>query len=109
MKDLPQGSVAMMEEIEGRSCQYGISIPIFFGGGQRTSVSGAGGDGSYRKALLDIKHRHPKMDGIYDVKIDSHQINILGIYKRVCTEIVGRGFIVGSTEESLDDANKQKE
>ena len=30
--------------------------------------------------------------GIYDVKVDLQQISILGVYRRVCTEVSALGF-----------------
>jgi len=90
--DLPQTAVRV-GEVKGRSCQYAVSIPVIFsGGGQRTSISAAKGDGSYRKAFENIKVKNPDLDGVFDVKIDLHRFNILGIYKRDCTEIFGQGF-----------------
>jgi hypothetical protein len=57
-----------------------------------TSVSGAAGDGGYRKALAAALNSGPGLAGIYDVKVDVHVISILGIYRKTCVEIVGRGF-----------------
>ncbi len=82
---------ADLGEVTGRSCQHGLSIPISASlRGQ--SISGAGGDGGYRKTLIEIKRAHPDLAGIYDVKVDMAQMTILGIYYRFCTIITARGY-----------------
>lgn len=78
-------------EVRGRSCQHGLVIPIS-GNLRSASVSGAAGDGSYRKAVREIRRRRPELIGIYDVKVDLHIVSILGIYRRWCTEISARGL-----------------
>lgn len=90
-RESPDGALSL-GEVTGDSCQHGLSIPIIFSATDRFSVSGAKGDGSFKKALRDLRQRHPDVDGIYDVKVDVHQLSILGIYKRDCTEVVARGF-----------------
>lgn len=79
-------------EVRGDSCQHGVSIPIPFTTSSLVSFSGAKGNGSYKKALLDIKEQHPDLDGLYDVKVDIHRRAILTIYRRSCTIVVARGF-----------------
>lgn len=86
----PKGST-YLGEVTGRSCQHGVSIPIS-ASLQAQTISGAGGDGSYRKALLEIKRAHPDLVGIYDVKVDVAQLSILGVYQRLCTIITARGY-----------------
>ena len=88
--ELPSGAVDA-GEVKGDSCQHGLSVPVTanFRG---TTISGAGGDGGYRKALAAALKARPGLDGIYDVKVDVHLVSILGVYRRTCVEIVGRGF-----------------
>lgn len=90
-RESPDGAV-LLGEVAGNSCQHGLSIPIIFSATDRFSVSGAKGDGSFRKALRDLHQRHADVEGIFDVKVDVHQLSILGIYKRDCTEVVAQGF-----------------
>ena len=98
-RDLPKDAV-LLGEVLGDSCQYGVSIPIIFSGTERLSLSGGKGDGSYQKALRDLHRKHPDVEGIYDIKVDIHQISILlGIYKRNCTEVVAQGFKRARSEE----------
>lgn len=89
--EVPNDAV-LLGEVFGRSCQYGLSIPIIFSAANRLSVSGAKGDGSFKNALMNLHWRHPRVEGVYDVKVDVHQLSILGIYRRDCTEVVARGF-----------------
>ena len=91
-RDLPKNTI-FLGEVVGDSCQYGISIPIIFSLTDRISVSGGKGDGSYKKALLDLHRRHPEVEGIYDVKVDKHKFSVLlGIFQRNCTRVVAQGF-----------------
>ncbi len=98
-RESPDGAVSL-GEVAGNSCQHGLSIPIIFSATDRFSVSGAKGDGSFKQALSDLRQKHPGVEGIYDVKVDVHQLSILGIYKRDCTEVVARGFRRSRSEES---------
>lgn len=86
----PAGSVAL-GEVTGKSCQHGLSIPISLSL-RSQSVSGAAGDGGYRKTLSQLKKDHPELKGIYDVKVDTQQMTILGVYRRRCTIITARGY-----------------
>ena len=80
-------------EVKCEICQQGVSIPILSSSGSRsTSISAARGDGGFGKALLSFRKEKPELRGIYDVKIDFHRISILGIYRRLCTEVTARGF-----------------
>lgn len=90
---LPEGS-ALVGEVSGRSCQHGLAVPIT-ASLRPTTLSGVGGDGGYEKALAALRKAHPGLAGIYDVKVDLHTISVLGFYRRVCTEILARGFGVG--------------
>lgn len=78
-------------EVTGRSCQHGLTIPLSLSL-RSQSISGAAGDGSYRKAIIDIKRAHPDLAGIYDVKVDVAQLVILGVYQRLCTIVTARGY-----------------
>ncbi len=88
---IPQHAI-LPGEVMGESCQHGLSIPLFIFSPLRGNVSGARGDGSFRKALDDIHGKYLDLDGIVDIKVDIHQFAILGIYKRNCTEVIARGF-----------------
>ena len=77
--------------VKGRACQYGIAIPIT-ASINPTKISGVRGKGGYRQALEDIRKKYPVLDGVYDIKVDTHEISILGFYKRTCTEILARGY-----------------
>ena len=98
-QEVPEDAV-LVGEVEGESCQHGLSIPIFFSLTERISVSGAKGDGGYKKALRDIRQKHPDLAGLYDVKVDFRRMSILTIYRKLCTIVVARGF----TRPHLDDA-----
>jgi len=93
LKDLPKDAV-LLGEVKSENCQHQVSIPLF-GVSQQVKISGALGNGSYKKAMASIQRDYPQVDGIFDVKIDIHELYILfGIYKFECTEIVARGFSV---------------
>ena len=89
--ELPKNSVAI-GEVRGNSCQHGLSLPVIYSGTDRVSVSGAAGNGSYKKALHDIQKKYPNIFGLYDVKVDIQQMSILTIYSRSCTMVVAQGF-----------------
>jgi len=91
--DLPPGAKDA-GEVQGRSCQYGLSIPVTLSL-RPTTISGAAGDGGYRKTLAAIRKGRPDLAGIYDVKVDVQILSILGFYRRTCTEILARGFRIG--------------
>ena len=78
-------------EVRGRSCQYGLAIPVA-ASIRPTTVSGAAGNGGYDKTLASILKARPDLAGIYDVKVDVQTLSILGFYRRICTEILARGF-----------------
>ena len=77
-----------------KSCQHGASVPISVPSGtsRGTSISGAGGNGGFERALANLKQEHPELRGIYDVKVDYQRLSILGIYRKLCVEITARGF-----------------
>jgi hypothetical protein len=91
-RDLPAAAV-VGPEVEGRACEYGVSIPITLSF-RGPSISGAGGNGGYEAALEDIRERHPAIAGVFDVRVDDHTTSILGFLRRLCTEVVARSFIV---------------
>jgi hypothetical protein len=74
------------------SCQHGLSIPLGMPTQSRGNVSGTQGNGGFDRALARLKSEQPELRGIYDVKVDLHQIIVLGVYRRLCTEITARGF-----------------
>jgi len=99
--ELPENSVDL-GIVKAKNCQHGISIPIMSNSPMtgNTSLSSARGDGSFQKAIRVLSDKNPKLQGIYDVKVDFHKTSILGIYRRVCTEITARGFgLAGSGSE----------
>lgn len=93
-RDVPEGA-AMLGVVRGRSCQRGVSVPLT-ASIRATSVSAGFGDGSYKKAVEDIKKKHPGLTGIYDVKVDLGVFSVLGgLYRSLCTYVSARGFSVG--------------
>ncbi|MDD5303293.1 MAG: hypothetical protein PHS14_09310 [Elusimicrobia bacterium] len=89
-KDRPKGA-RELGTVKGSSCQHGLSIPIS-ADVRGTSISGAYGDGSFAKAIAQIKKEKPEVIGIYDVRTDMRVLSILGIYKKLCTEVTARAF-----------------
>lgn len=89
-KEVPAGAV-LLGEVEARSCQHGVAVPIT-ASFQPTTISGAGGDGSYAKALAALKKKRPEIRGLYDVRADFHLLSILGFYRRLCVEVTARAF-----------------
>ncbi|MBI5243466.1 MAG: hypothetical protein HY922_07225 [Elusimicrobia bacterium] len=91
-KDLPPDAL-LIGEVRGKSCQHGLSIPTGSPlSGSTRSLSAVRGRGGFSRALEDIRKRNPGLRGIYDVKVDDHSTVILGVYRRLCTEIAARGF-----------------
>lgn len=89
-KDRP-ASARDLGTVKGVSCQHGLSVPIA-AQFRATSISGGYGDGSFKKALEQIKKDKPELAGIYDVRTDLRIFSILGIYRKLCTEVVARAF-----------------
>lgn len=89
-KDIPKDAV-MVGEVRSRSCQHGLAIPTSLSM-RSSSLSAYKGDGSYEKALRVMKEKNPELRGIFDVKVDQHVRSILGIYRRLCTEISAKGY-----------------
>ncbi len=90
-RELPK-DISLIGEVMGNSCQHGLSIPIFFSATDNTSLSGAKGDGSFKKALLNIRAKHPDLSGLFDVKVDVEQWSVLTVYQRECTIVAAQGF-----------------
>lgn len=89
-KDRP-ASARELGTVKGVSCQHGLSVPIA-AQFRATSVSGGYGDGSFKKALEMIKKDKPDLAGLYDVRTDLRIFSILGIYRKLCTEVTARAF-----------------
>lgn len=89
-KDRPKGA-RELGTVRGSSCQHGLSVPIS-ADVRGTSISGAYGDGSFAKAIAQIKKEKPEVVGIYDVRTDMRVFSLLGIYKKLCTEVTARAF-----------------
>jgi hypothetical protein len=89
-KEVP-ADAQRIADVKGRSCQYGLSVPLSLSL-RATSLSGVAGNGGYKKALERMKKDYPGLKGIYDAKVDLHTISVLGIFRMTCTEILARGF-----------------
>lgn len=89
-KDVPENALKI-REVRGVSCQRGLSIPIA-ANLNATNVSGYKGDGSYAKAVEQIKKLHPEVSGIYDVRADVENFSVLGFYRSLCTIVTARAF-----------------
>ena len=89
-KDKPK-SAPELGTVRGSSCQHGLSIPLS-ADVRGTSITGAYGDGSFVKAINEIKKARPEVVGIYDVRTDQRVFSILGIYRKLCTEVTARAF-----------------
>ena len=95
-KDVPAGA-RRLGFVTGRSCQRGLSVPLAFNVNS-TSVSGAYGDGGYKKALAAMRAAHPDLAGIYDVTTDVQVFSLLnGLYRSLCTIVTARGFALPSS------------
>ena len=89
-KDKPAGAPEL-GTVKGVSCQHGLSIPLSLDI-RGTSISGAYGNGSFAKAVAQIRKEKPEAIGIYDVRTDMRVFRILGIYRKLCTEVTARAF-----------------
>ena len=89
-KDRPAGA-RELGTVKGVSCQHGLSVPIA-AQFRATSITGGYGDGSFKKALEQIKAANPDLAGLYDVRSDLRVFSILGIYRKLCTEVTARAF-----------------
>ena len=89
-REIPMDATSL-GEVSGQSCQFSLAIPLAISV-RSSSVSGAIGNGSYAKILREMTQQHPGLRGIYNVKVDLHQITILGIFGKLCTEITAEGY-----------------
>ena len=89
-KDKPAGAPEL-GTVMGVSCQHGLSIPLSLDI-RGTTISGAYGNGSFAKAVAQIRKEKPEAIGIYDVRTDMRVLRILGIYRKLCTEVTARAF-----------------
>lgn len=89
-RERPKGA-RELGTVKGTSCQHGLSVPIS-ADVRGTSITGAVGNGGFAKALADIKKAKPDVAGIYDVRTDMRVFSILGIYRKLCTEVTARAF-----------------
>lgn len=96
-KDRPKGA-RELGTVKGVSCQHGLSVPLS-ADVRATSISGAYGDGSVMKAIDSIKKEKPGVGGIYDVRTDLRVFSILGIYRKLCTEVTARAFGAAALSE----------
>ncbi len=90
--ELPK-NIADMGNVLGQSCAYALSIPITLAL-TASKISGAYGENGYNKAVKNILKAHPAISGIYDVKVDTHIITVLGIFTRQCLLLSARAFKV---------------
>ena len=103
--ELPKDAVPS-GKVEGKSCQHGLQIPLS-ATLWPTKVSGAIGDGGYRKVLSEIREDNPEIIGLYDVKVDQQIVSILGIYRRICTEVRAYGLMMGTAGAGPDLRNEK--
>ena len=89
-KDRPAGA-RELGTVVGVSCQHGLSIPIA-AQLRATSFSGGYGNGSFAKAIDRITKERPEVAGLYDVRTDLRVFSILGLYRKLCTEVTARAF-----------------
>ena len=90
--EIPAGATRM-GNVHGQSCQHALSLPLSADLKTRSAnIGGALGDGGYQQAFEKIKKDHPEIKGIYDVRVDMHEVRILSVYSKLCTEITARGF-----------------
>lgn len=82
----------------GEACQYGIGAPVplrLLGATDQSSIivlSGTAGDGSFSKALSEIKKAHPEVIALADVHTDMNTMAILSIFYKTCVQIHGTGL-----------------
>lgn len=89
-RDVPAGA-RPLGTVRGVSCQRGLSIPLS-ADIRGTSLSGGYGDGGFARAVAQMKKERPELAGIYDVRTDLRVFSILGIYRKLCTEVTARAF-----------------
>ncbi len=92
--ELPK-NITDMGNVLGKSCAYALSIPISLAL-NATKVSGAYGENGYNKAVKNILKTRPDISGIYDVKVDTHIITVLGIFTRQCLLLSAHAFKISN-------------
>lgn len=93
-KDVPEGA-RKIREVSGRACQRGLAVPIA-ASFNATNISAYYGNGTFAKAIAQIKQEHPDVIGIYDVRTDIEVFSILGFYKSLCTVVTARAFALAA-------------
>jgi hypothetical protein len=93
-RDVPEG-VRRIREVKGRACQRGLAVPIA-ANINATNISAYLGNGSYAKAMAEIKKKNPEVIGLYDVRTDVEVFSILGFYRSLCTEVTARAFAMAA-------------
>src|SRR5471030_1989432 len=89
---LPAGATTT-GTVHCESCQHGLSLPLSADLKTRSAkIGGAIGNGGYQQAFEHLRKDHPEIAGIYDVRVDMHEVRILSVYSKLCTEITARGF-----------------
>jgi hypothetical protein len=91
-KDIPDDA-RKIKEVKGRACQRGLAVPIA-ANFSATNISAYLGNGSYARALAEIKKNNPDITGIYDVRTDVEDFAILGFYRSLCTIVTARAFVL---------------
>ena len=93
-RDVPKGA-RQLGELQAKVCQRGVAIPLA-ADPRSTSVSGAFGDGGFKRAVEQMKKERPELAGIYDVKVDLELFSVLGgLYRALCTCVSARGYAAG--------------
>jgi hypothetical protein len=86
--DVPKDAV-QMGEVKGKACQYQLNVPLLSSLG---TFSGSAGRGGYKDVFKKMRKTYPGLRGLYDVKVDDHEITLLGLFERLCTEVTAYGF-----------------
>jgi hypothetical protein len=87
-RDVPADAVRL-GELKGVACQYKLDIPFLSTLG---ALSGAAGRGGYGDVFVKMRKAHPRLKGLYDLKVDDHSIKLFGVFQRLCTEVTAYGF-----------------
>ena len=89
---LPAGAMKT-GTVHCESCQHALSLPLSADLKTRSAkIGGALGNGGYQQAFANLKKKHPELVGIYDVRVDLHEVRILSIYSKLCADITARGY-----------------
>jgi hypothetical protein len=90
-REIPPGS-RDIGAVRGESCQHSFASPLSLSL-RAAKISGAYGNGGFKKAFANIRRDYPGISGVYDVRIDLRHIVLLDVYQRLCVEVAGRGFV----------------